>query len=210
MLSRHRLDRRLCKLLFLVDFRGGPANSGIRVIRTQPQGAFWKVERSEQPIWKILATDAQFGPDGALWVCDWVDGWVGEGKGRVYRFFDEAAQQSEIVKKFNRCCSKVSTSSPANNSANCYPMPIVAFASNRNGNSPSAAMLAQFSRRIRDAAPQEMGALQCNLGSRTNCEIQVARARCSRRVTWCCPRSLQLSRSRRRSQSARRGRCNDL
>ena len=84
---------------FLVDFRGGPANSGIRVIRTQPQGAFWKVERSEQPIWKILATDAQWGPDGALWVCDWVDGWVGEGKGRVYRFFENKALESEIVKE---------------------------------------------------------------------------------------------------------------
>ncbi len=84
---------------FLVDFRGGPANSGIRVIRTQPQGAFWKVERSEQPIWKILATDAQWGPDGALWVCDWVDGWVGEGKGRVYRFFENEALESNIVKE---------------------------------------------------------------------------------------------------------------
>ena len=84
---------------FLVDFRGGPANSGIRLIRTQPHGAFWKVERSEQPIWKILATDAQWGPDGGLWVCDWVDGWVGEGKGRVYRFFDNAAQESSIVKE---------------------------------------------------------------------------------------------------------------
>ena len=84
---------------FLVDFRGGPARSGIRLIRTQPQGAFWKVERSEQPIWKILATDAQWGPDGALWVCDWVDGWVGEGKGRVYRFFENSAQESAIVKE---------------------------------------------------------------------------------------------------------------
>jgi quinoprotein glucose dehydrogenase len=84
---------------FLVDFRGGPDRSGIRLIRTQPQGAFWKVERSEQPIWKILATDAQWGPDGALWVCDWVDGWVGEGKGRVYRFFENAAQESALVKE---------------------------------------------------------------------------------------------------------------
>lgn len=83
---------------FLVDFRGGPANSGIRLIRSQADGAFWKIERSEQPIWSILATDAQFGPDGALWVCDWVNGWVGEGKGRVYRFFDDA-KDSAIVKE---------------------------------------------------------------------------------------------------------------
>ncbi len=82
---------------FLADFRGGPSNSGIRLIRTQPKGAFWEVERSEQPIWSILATDVDFGPDGALWICDWVDGWVGEGKGRVYRFYDGEAQKQDVV-----------------------------------------------------------------------------------------------------------------
>lgn len=84
---------------FLVDFRGGAANSGIRLIRTQPKGAFWEIERSEQPIWNILATDADFGPDGRLWVCDWVFGWVGEGKGRIYRFEDTEAQQQDVVRE---------------------------------------------------------------------------------------------------------------
>lgn len=84
---------------FLCDFRGGPSNSGVRLIRTQPKGAFWKVERSEEPLWSILATDADFGPDGALWVCDWVNGWVGEGKGRVYRFEDTEAQKQDVVRE---------------------------------------------------------------------------------------------------------------
>lgn len=84
---------------FMVDFRGGASNSGIRLIRAQPKGAFWEVERSEEFIWNILATDAQFGPDGGLWVCDWVNGWVGEGKGRIYRFFETAAQEELIVRE---------------------------------------------------------------------------------------------------------------
>lgn len=84
---------------FMVDFRGGASNSGIRLIRTQPQGAFWSVDRSEEPIWNILATDVEFGPDGALWVSDWVNGWIGEGKGRVYRFLDTAAQQQPVVRE---------------------------------------------------------------------------------------------------------------
>ncbi|MEZ6135614.1 MAG: HEAT repeat domain-containing protein [Pirellulaceae bacterium] len=81
----------------MVDFRGGASNSGVRLIRTQPQGAFWQVERSEELLWNILATDVTFGPDGGIWVCDWVDGWVGEGKGRVYRFADSTAQQQQLV-----------------------------------------------------------------------------------------------------------------
>lgn len=84
---------------FLVDFRGGPSNSGIRLIRSQPKGAFWEIERSEEAIWNILATDADFGPDGRLYVSDWVDGWVGEGKGRVYRFADQEAQQQALVRE---------------------------------------------------------------------------------------------------------------
>ncbi|HBE67613.1 MAG TPA: glucose dehydrogenase [Planctomycetaceae bacterium] len=90
---------------FLADFRGGPVNSGIRLIRTQPKGAFWEVERSEQPIWSILATDIDFGPDGAIWICDWVNGWVGEGKGRVYRFFDPQAQEQAVVKEVKELLS---------------------------------------------------------------------------------------------------------
>ncbi len=50
-------------------------------------------------IWNILATDADFGPDGALWVCDWVDGWVGEGKGRIYRFFNPSTRDQLIVRE---------------------------------------------------------------------------------------------------------------
>lgn len=42
-------------------------------------------------LWSILATDLDFAADGSLLVSDWVNGWDGEGKGRLYRFRDEAA-----------------------------------------------------------------------------------------------------------------------
>ncbi|MEO1614297.1 MAG: PVC-type heme-binding CxxCH protein [Planctomycetota bacterium] len=71
---------------FLIcDFRGGPSNSGIRSFRVQRQGAFYKQASDDQPIWTCLATDVAFGPDGALYVSDWVDGWEGLGKGRIYK-----------------------------------------------------------------------------------------------------------------------------
>lgn len=70
----------------LCDFRGGAANSGIRSFRVTPRGAFFELTDAETPIWNILATDLDFGPDGSLYVADWVDGWDGVGKGRLYRF----------------------------------------------------------------------------------------------------------------------------
>ncbi len=93
------LTKEFANCFLLVDFRGGPSNSGIRLVKVKPKGAFWEIDRNEQLIWSILATDADFGPDGALWVCDWVDGWVGEGKGRIYRFFNPTAQSEPIVKE---------------------------------------------------------------------------------------------------------------
>ncbi len=71
---------------FLIcDFRGGPSNSGIRSFQVQPAGASYKLVADDQPIWTCLATDVAFGPDGALYVSDWVDGWEGLGKARLYR-----------------------------------------------------------------------------------------------------------------------------
>ncbi len=84
---------------FLCDFRGGPTNSGVRSFRNQPDGAFFKVVDQQQPIWGVLPTDIDFGSDGKLYLADWVVGWLGEDRGRIYSFFDEELSQSEIVKQ---------------------------------------------------------------------------------------------------------------
>lgn len=89
----------LANAFFLCDFRGQASNSGIRLIRNKPVGAFFEIEASEQPIWSILCTDADFGPDGALYISDWVNGWDGEGKGRIYRVTHPEHQQSDIVRE---------------------------------------------------------------------------------------------------------------
>jgi quinoprotein glucose dehydrogenase len=83
----------------LCDFRGGPANSGIRSFRVKPRGAFFEMTDADQPFWNILATDVQFGPDGAIYVSDWVNGWNGEGKGRIYRFVSPADQESQSARE---------------------------------------------------------------------------------------------------------------
>ncbi|MEL6104384.1 MAG: PVC-type heme-binding CxxCH protein [Planctomycetota bacterium] len=84
---------------FLIcDFRGGASNSGIRSFRVQPKGATYELVFDDQPIWTCLATDVAFGPDGALYVSDWVDGWDGLGKARVYRIHHPEHGDSEIVR----------------------------------------------------------------------------------------------------------------
>ncbi|MBI1312328.1 c-type cytochrome [bacterium] len=76
---------------FLCDFRGGPANSGVRSFAVEPNGASFKLVDAHQFIWKILGTDVDFGYDGGVYISDWVNGWDGLGKGRIYRFTHAAA-----------------------------------------------------------------------------------------------------------------------
>ena len=70
---------------FLADFRGGAGYSGIRSFLLEPRGAGFALAQDDQFLWKVLATDVDFGPDGAMWVLDWVEGWNKTGKGRIYR-----------------------------------------------------------------------------------------------------------------------------
>ena len=87
----------------LCDFRGGPANSGIRSFKLEPNGASYKMVDDQQPFWKILATDLAFGADGTLYVSDWVNGWNGLGKGRIYSFTttnEQARTEGEDTERF--------------------------------------------------------------------------------------------------------------
>jgi len=67
----------------LCDFRGAFAGSGVRLVKVEPRGAGWEVTENRQFLWRVLASDVDFGPDGSLWLSDWVEGWDGPGKGRL-------------------------------------------------------------------------------------------------------------------------------
>jgi quinoprotein glucose dehydrogenase len=83
---------------FLIcDFRGGAASSGIRSFKLKYENGFYSLDADAQPIWQVLATDVKFAPDGSLFLSDWVDGWNGIGKGRLYRITDNDHHQDPIV-----------------------------------------------------------------------------------------------------------------
>lgn len=79
------LDERYRDCFFLCDFRGGAAYSGVFAVRLERAGAGYELESVSKPVWRALATDIDFGPDGALYFSDWVTGWDKTGKGRIYR-----------------------------------------------------------------------------------------------------------------------------
>ena len=87
------LPPELARHFFLCDFRGDPAYSGIHAFTVEPEagGAGWVLGPVRRLVWNALPTDVDFGPDGSLYVSDWVGGWNRTGKGRIYRLFDPGA-----------------------------------------------------------------------------------------------------------------------
>jgi len=84
---------------FMADFRGSISASGVRAFTVKPKGAFFELDQSEQFLWSIVATDCDFGPDGKLYVSDWIEGWEKPRKGRIYRVFDPAQVDSAVVRE---------------------------------------------------------------------------------------------------------------
>jgi quinoprotein glucose dehydrogenase len=87
---------------FLADFRGSANSSGVRSFAVKPKGAGFELADQGEFLWSFCATDVGFGPDGALYVTDWVNGWDKTGKGRIYRLVDPAANDEPIKKEVQR------------------------------------------------------------------------------------------------------------
>lgn len=105
------LPERYKNHFFLADFRGSANNSGIRSFAMKPKGAGFELVDSHQFIWSILATDVDFGYDGKVYISDWVNGWNGEGKGRIYSFGNEKNAQlaNEVTSLMAADWSKVNS-----------------------------------------------------------------------------------------------------
>ncbi|MEW4528571.1 PVC-type heme-binding CxxCH protein [Maioricimonas sp. JC845] len=93
------LPERYAGHFFMADFRGSSGRSGIRSFAVEPKGATFELVDSDWLIQNVLATDVDFGYDGKMYVTDWVDGWNGPGKGRVYKFSWPELPSTDVVKQ---------------------------------------------------------------------------------------------------------------
>ena len=70
---------------FLVEFVGDPALSHIWSFCLKPKGASFDLEKELDVLSGVLPTGLQFGPDGALYLADWINGWGTKNYGRVWK-----------------------------------------------------------------------------------------------------------------------------
>jgi quinoprotein glucose dehydrogenase len=70
---------------FLVEFVGNPSRSHVWAFSLKPQGASFELAEDKDVVSGILPTGIRFGPDGALYVADWINGWGTKNYGRVWK-----------------------------------------------------------------------------------------------------------------------------
>ena len=70
------LSPRYKNTFFIAEFVGSPAQSGIHAFTLKPNGASFQLDKSKKILGNVLATGLDFGPDGAMYVADWINGWT--------------------------------------------------------------------------------------------------------------------------------------
>ncbi len=70
---------------FIAEFRGSPANSPIHAFTLKPKGASFELEDTKEVASGLLPTGLDWGPDGALYFGDWIDGWGVKEEGRIWK-----------------------------------------------------------------------------------------------------------------------------
>ena len=84
---------------FIAEFRGGPGYSPIHAFTLKPDGAGYALDTTLQIVKGLLPTGLDFGPDGALYFGDWINGWSTKNEGRIWKLDMPEEVNSDIRKE---------------------------------------------------------------------------------------------------------------
>jgi len=80
---------------FVGEFVGNPAQSGIHAFKLQQNGASFNMTQTKKILGGVLATGIDFGPDGAMYIADWIDGWSTKDYGRIWKLDGSGANSPD-------------------------------------------------------------------------------------------------------------------
>jgi quinoprotein glucose dehydrogenase len=82
---------------FVVEFVGNPTQSGLYSFKLKPKGASFEFAESKKLLSGVLATGIDWGPDGAMYLGDWIEGWGTKDYGRIWKL--DVANPDMAVRK---------------------------------------------------------------------------------------------------------------
>jgi quinoprotein glucose dehydrogenase len=74
---------------FVAKFVGSPAQSGVYGFKLNAKGAGFSLGEEKLLVGGVLATGIDFGPDGAMYIADWLNGWETHDYGRIWKLDDK-------------------------------------------------------------------------------------------------------------------------
>lgn len=86
---------------FASYFKGSAVRSKLDAFKTERQGASFRIAEVKNVITGIASTGVNFGPDGALYINDWKDGYALKPEGRIWQL-DVVAQRQNNSRERTR------------------------------------------------------------------------------------------------------------
>lgn len=79
------LDARWKNHFFVTSFTGNATNARIFGFTLTPKGAGFELGENTEMVRGVLAPGMKIGPDGAIYLTDWIRGWGPTGEGRMWK-----------------------------------------------------------------------------------------------------------------------------
>jgi len=87
---------------FIAEFRGSPTNSPVHAFTLRPAGAGFELDVTREVVRGLLPTGMDFGPDGALYFADWIEGWGAKDAGRIWKLDAPGGAESPLRQETKR------------------------------------------------------------------------------------------------------------
>jgi putative membrane-bound dehydrogenase-like protein len=79
------LDARWHDYFFVTSFTGSASNARVYAFQLKPDGAGFDLANDTQILQGVLSPGMRIGPDGAIYLTDWISGWGANDQGRVWK-----------------------------------------------------------------------------------------------------------------------------
>jgi putative membrane-bound dehydrogenase-like protein len=81
---------------FVSEFNGSPATSRLHAFQLEPKGAGFELGSDTVMLSGILTTGIAWGPDGSMYLADWIEGWSTKDRGRIWKLDTPATANSPL------------------------------------------------------------------------------------------------------------------